>query len=201
MSAKIIYIIIAALILIGGGLYIYDVRQRSSDLSNNEFVLPAENPSGASQNSLQNTSNGNTGIYQPKPSDTQGGADAVAEPSTDNSQTAGHNSVTDETHFSDESDIDGNDVSVQVVSYEDGAFIPSRLSVKQGDVVIFKNSDQGGMWPASDPHPSHTNYPEFDAKAAIATGQIFEFKFTKIGTWGYHNHLKPAAKGTIIVTQ
>lgn len=94
---------------------------------------------------------------------------------------------------------DGGDVAVFEVIYNGTSFSPATLTIKNGDIVNFKNQSSSSFRPASDPHPTHTNYPEFDAKQPIAAGGNYQFKFTKSGTWGYHNHLNPTVTGTIIV--
>ena len=94
---------------------------------------------------------------------------------------------------------DGNDVAVFEIAYDGKAFSPSQLTIKNGDVVIFMNNSDKSFWPASGPHPVHTNYPEFDAKKAIAPGQKFQFKFTKTGEWPFHDHLNSSVFGKIIV--
>lgn len=93
----------------------------------------------------------------------------------------------------------GEKISKHVVNYTNKGFIPSSLEFKTGETVQFINQSSGGMWVASGPHPSHNIYPEFNAKKAIPNGGIYEFTFTKIGEWKYHNHLKESAFGTIIV--
>ncbi|MBM2818244.1 MAG: hypothetical protein HW401_834 [Parcubacteria group bacterium] len=94
----------------------------------------------------------------------------------------------------------GNEVfATNVVNYTDSGFSPASLEIKVGESVQFVNQSNGGMWVASGPHPSHTNYPEFDAKKNIPSGGIYEFTFTKAGQWKYHNHAKASAFGTIIV--
>lgn len=86
-----------------------------------------------------------------------------------------------------------------VVSYSDSGFSPVSLTIKVGDTVNFKNQSGKSMWVASDPHPIHTVYPEFDAKKEVANGENYSFTFTKVGTWKYHDHLNPSDTGTIIV--
>jgi len=85
------------------------------------------------------------------------------------------------------------------VTYSDSGFSPAAITVKAGNTVIFKNQSSRNMWVASDPHPIHTDYPEFDAKKGIAMGESYSFTFTKTGTWKYHNHLKSSDTGTVIV--
>lgn len=94
---------------------------------------------------------------------------------------------------------DGNDIAVFEITYDGKAYSPSQLTIKNGDVVVFKNASDTGFWPASAPHPAHTVYPEFDPKKSVAAGQTWQFKFTKTGTWSYHDHLNPSAFGKITV--
>lgn len=87
------------------------------------------------------------------------------------------------------------------VSYKDGAFSPSLVKVKAGQAVKFVNSGKDPVWVASDPHPTHTDYPGFDSRKGLASGESYIFVFNRVGTWGYHNHLNPGEKGTVEVTQ
>lgn len=101
--------------------------------------------------------------------------------------------------FSSGEEVDAPDILVVEVSYDGKAYSPSSVSIKTGDVVIFKNNSSVDFWPASAPHPAHTDYPEFDAKKAIAPGGKFQFSFTKVGTWKFHDHLNPSAYGSVTV--
>ncbi len=89
--------------------------------------------------------------------------------------------------------------SEYVVILTDSGFSPSQLTIKQGDLVTFTTTLGAPFWPASDPHPLHTLYPEFDPKKPIAVNQSWKFKFNKIGNWEYHDHLFPSFGGKIIV--
>jgi plastocyanin len=86
------------------------------------------------------------------------------------------------------------------IDITENGFKPSEITVKQGTSVIFKNTDTDGHWPASNPHPTHTDLPGFDALQPIATGNTYSYTFTKLGTWGYHDHLHPNLHGSVIVT-
>ncbi len=86
-----------------------------------------------------------------------------------------------------------------LVTYTDSGFSPQVLHIKQGDSVQFKNDSSGGMWVASNPHPTHTDLSGFDALRAYGEGEVYIYTFTKIGTFGYHNHLHPESQGTIVV--
>src|SRR5258708_44997 len=87
----------------------------------------------------------------------------------------------------------------EVVETENG-FVPAEIAIRAGDRVRFTTTANHFFWPASNPHPTHTDYPEFDPQQAIAAKDAWTFTFTKVGKWGYHDHLAPINTGTIIVT-
>lgn len=88
---------------------------------------------------------------------------------------------------------------LNVVSYSSSGFSPAVLRIKSGTTVTFRNDSTEGLWVASNPHPSHSDLSIFDTLRSIGRGEIFTFTFTRLGTWGYHNHLSPRFAGTIIV--
>jgi plastocyanin len=88
-----------------------------------------------------------------------------------------------------------------VVTLTDTGFAPSPVTVKAGTIVTFVNESNGQMWIASDPHPIHSLLPGFDELASVDRGGTYEYTFTKVGTWTYHNHRNPSTKGTVIVTE
>ena len=81
----------------------------------------------------------------------------------------------------------------------DEGFSPETLTINEGDTIIFINQSSGKMHIASDPHPAHTKYPEFDQKNSVDAGGTYSFTFDKVGTWGFHNHNNPSMTGTIVV--
>lgn len=83
---------------------------------------------------------------------------------------------------------------------EDG-YEPKDLTIHIGDTVIFKNISTEDRWPASNIHPTHEIYPEFDPGRPITPGASWEFRFTKAGIWKYHDHLLPSMIGTITVDE
>lgn len=80
-------------------------------------------------------------------------------------------------------------------------FEPKELTVWEGDEVLFINNDDVPRWPASDFHPTHSLYPEFDSKQGVAPGGSWTMKFEKVGTWRMHDHLIPHMKGVIVVLE
>lgn len=88
--------------------------------------------------------------------------------------------------------------SLLTVTIEQNRFFPTSLTVKQGDTVTFTNNDTNPHQLASDPHPAHTGYTPLNA-GIIATGRSVTVRFTKKGSFGYHDHLNPSITGKIVV--
>ena len=86
-----------------------------------------------------------------------------------------------------------------IVTYKNGVFTPSNFSVKAGTAVSFVNASDEGMWIGANPHPSHTSLPSFDAKREYKPGETYKYTFVKKGSFGYHNHVNPMARGTLTV--
>ncbi len=86
----------------------------------------------------------------------------------------------------------------EVILGSDG-FSPATLIIQKGDTVTFKSAAGKDFWPASDLHPSHTIYSEFDPKQPIGPESFWSFKFNKAGEWKYHDHLFSVYRGVIKV--
>ncbi|HSW97884.1 MAG TPA: cupredoxin domain-containing protein [Candidatus Saccharimonadales bacterium] len=95
----------------------------------------------------------------------------------------------------------GNTEGANNVSYTANGFEPNSITIKAGQTVTWTNKDSDDVWVASNPHPTHTDYPGFDELKSMGNGQTYSFTFTKVGNWGYHNHLNPSQHGTVVVTQ
>ncbi|HWY79848.1 MAG TPA: cupredoxin domain-containing protein, partial [Candidatus Sulfotelmatobacter sp.] len=91
--------------------------------------------------------------------------------------------------------------SSHAVSYTANGFNPNSITIKVGETVRWTNKNSDNMWVASNPHPSHTDYPGFDELKSVPTNGTYSFTFTKVGHWGYHNHLNPSQQGVVVVTQ
>lgn len=76
---------------------------------------------------------------------------------------------------------------------------PQNIEIKKGTKVIFKNEAKEPRWPASNIHPTHGIYPEFDPKQPVQADSEWSFVFDKEGKWKYHDHLVPLIRGEIIV--
>lgn len=85
------------------------------------------------------------------------------------------------------------------VLYTSAGFIPSTIEIPPNSRVAFRNISDISLWVASDPHPAHTDYPQFDATAAGSLKEVNIFEFKNAGTFGFHNHEKSIDRGTVRV--
>lgn len=85
------------------------------------------------------------------------------------------------------------------IRYSSNGFSPSEVTVPVGTTVMFVNDGNSAMWPASDPHPVHTAYGEFDSNRSLRKGETYSFTFTKKGNWGFHNHMMSSHTGMVTV--
>jgi len=86
-----------------------------------------------------------------------------------------------------------------IIELRDDGFYPKELVINKGDIVTFKTNRDSLFWPASNLHPFHTVYPEFDSNEPIQPNGKWSFRFDKEGQWKYHDHLNSAFIATIIV--
>lgn len=77
-------------------------------------------------------------------------------------------------------------------------FSPATLTIKTGDKVTWVNKSGSAATVNSDPHPTHTGYSPLNLDKFPDEGTL-SLTFDKPGTYGYHNHLNPGQKGTIVV--
>lgn len=88
---------------------------------------------------------------------------------------------------------------VQVIEMTSNGFEPQNITIDENSTVIFINKDKVDRWPASNVHPTHDIYPQFDPRQPIEVGQSWSFKPTKVGEWKYHDHLLPHMRGEVTV--
>jgi hypothetical protein len=78
-------------------------------------------------------------------------------------------------------------------------FYPPTVTVPAGSTIAFINKTDRPFWPASNFHPSHKLYAEFDAKTIIPVGESWRFAMHRVGLWRYHDHLMSSHGGAIRV--
>ena len=86
-----------------------------------------------------------------------------------------------------------------VVVLDQRGFEPYKIVIHKGDTVDFVNYSGKYFWPASDIHPTHQIYPQFDPKRAFGPNQDWSFKFDRVGAWPYHDHLFIYYTGVVVV--
>ncbi len=86
------------------------------------------------------------------------------------------------------------------VTLKAGGFSPNSLVISTGDTVVFRTENNVPFWPASDEHPSHLSFPDFDPKKPVEQDASWSFTFEKPGVYGFHDHISPQYTGTITVS-
>ena len=88
------------------------------------------------------------------------------------------------------------------VVYTDSGFNPPSITVKSGENITWINNSSSTVQIGSDNHPTHTINQQITGDQLVielAPGESSKVQLTKIGTWGYHDHLKSSMIGTLIV--
>ena len=88
-----------------------------------------------------------------------------------------------------------------IIKMTSDGFSPEAITIKKGETVTWVNEDKDFHWPASNLHPTHLIYPEFDPREPVAPGETWSFQFDRIGKWRLHDHLRPRYTGTVEVTE
>lgn len=140
-------------------------------------------------------------------------------------QDTGQNTSADTSGVGASADVNANTGSVSgnanatagapmsaTVTYDGNSFSPASVTIGKGGTVKFVDTSGSSMWVASGQHPTHTLYdgtsasehcvPGYTGPAPFdqcGTGASFSFAFTKVGTWGYHDHRNAGAFGEVIV--
>lgn len=135
---------------------------------------------------------------------------------TENATSSSQETVPTGTDIGGEGMDIGGEVTIAVqtptiITFTDAGYSPSSVTIKKGQTVRYVNNSNTGTWPASANHPSHTVYPQksatdclgssFDACHNLKPGESWEFTFTEVGTWGYHDHSNAKFRGTVVVVQ
>lgn len=91
-------------------------------------------------------------------------------------------------------------VQVSVVLGEKG-FDPQEVTLQKGATITFSTTRNKPFWPASNLHPSHTIYSEFDPMRPLQPSETWQFTFDRVGDWAYHDHLRSYYVGIVHVVE
>ncbi len=83
----------------------------------------------------------------------------------------------------------------------DKGFVPDEVFIKANGTVTFSTNRDKPFWPASNLHPTHGIYFEFDPRHQLNQGEVWTFQFNRAGDWGYHDHLRSYFTGKIHVVE
>lgn len=91
-------------------------------------------------------------------------------------------------------------LTTYTVSIGASSFVPQLLTIHAGDKVCWVNNDTQLHWPASDPHPTHTGFPDLDPLADLLPGETFCYTFTQLGVVSYHDHTQAVINDVATIT-
>jgi plastocyanin len=87
------------------------------------------------------------------------------------------------------------------VTLTEQGYSPDVLTIKVGTTVHFKTKLTTPHWPASNPHPQHSIYTQFDPREPVARDKEWSFKFDRTGHYGFHDHIRSYYTGSVDVVQ
>ncbi len=174
--------IVVLLILIGGATWFYrDTAKTTSDESMNMGEVASSTTTGTPSASPT------TSTTQPKTT-----TKPAVKPTTTGDKTGQQEAKVTTPTVQPQTSL--------LITYTDSGFTPAITTVAPGTTLEFVNRSTGLMWIASNPHPTHTGYPGFDALRAYGFGESYRFSISGAGkTYGYHNHLNPGKTGSVTV--
>ncbi|HYE22305.1 MAG TPA: hypothetical protein VD998_01805 [Verrucomicrobiae bacterium] len=100
--------------------------------------------------------------------------------------------------FFSKDQISSSDV---VIRQTESGYEPETITIKKGQRVVWVNETNTFIWPASNLHPTHNIYPEFDPREPFDKGMAWSFTFDEVGEWSFHDHLKPNRRGMVKVEE
>lgn len=88
------------------------------------------------------------------------------------------------------------------INYTDSGFEPKQSAVKSGGKIIWTNNSSKEVQVGSAQHPTHTVNQEITGNQFVITlapGESQTVTVTKVGDWGFHNHLNAGNSGKVSV--
>ncbi len=84
------------------------------------------------------------------------------------------------------------------VTIDQHGFTPSSTQIHVGATVTWSNNGPDNHQVTANPYPSGSSLPSLNS-GQLSSGQTYKYKFTKAGTYSYHDQLNPLLSGTIVV--
>ncbi len=89
--------------------------------------------------------------------------------------------------------------ALQTIVFTENGFTPPNLTIYEGDTVTFSSKTGEAFWPASNVHPTHSSFPDFDPRKPLSADEKWSFTFTKAGSYKFHDHINSTFEGEITV--
>lgn len=89
-----------------------------------------------------------------------------------------------------------------IVTHTSSGFSPADAKIKSGGTITWVNDGDSEIQIGANPHPVHTGNKEVSGGGFVLTlkpGEQTAVKMEKVGSFGYHDHLKSSQGGTITV--
>jgi plastocyanin len=85
------------------------------------------------------------------------------------------------------------------VSLSKDGFSPTTVTIKVGSIVEWRSTDETGTHQvAANPVETHTELPGL-VSDQLGQGAVYRYKFTKAGTYHYHDEVNSMLNGTVVV--
>ena len=127
------------------------------------------------------------------------GKDASAPASESSDQPTTQSQAQSDSTIATDSSNDSGELAA-TITFTDEGFTPSQLTVKKGATVTVKNESKSKVQFSSDDHPTHRLETEMNLRV-LSPGESGMFIVTKVGAWGFHDHIDDSKTGTLTVTQ
>jgi plastocyanin len=95
-----------------------------------------------------------------------------------------------------------NEEEATTITYTNNGFSPTTVTIKSGETIRWINESDRDVEIGANPHPIHTGNKEVSGGEFVlklAPGESSTVTITKTGENKYHDHLRSAFGGTIIV--
>jgi len=92
------------------------------------------------------------------------------------------------------------DQDVTIIRTSNG-YKPKEVTISLGQTVLWTNESDDFQWPASNVHPTHRIYSEFDSLRPLDPNESWSFTFERVGEWRFHDHLRANFTGIITVVE
>lgn len=99
-----------------------------------------------------------------------------------------------------ENENDTTETTGTTIIFTNNGFSPQTYTTKVGTRVTVRNDSSARLQFSSDDHPTHREETELNLDV-LQPGESASFTPTRVGTWGFHDHINDSFTGTLTVTE